>query len=76
MSRIFFKFRSVIINGLILVSLVTAMILQDGALKDFFIGLGTGAALINFGKAIGDLKSKNNTNYVEGHGGNDSLNMN
>lgn len=74
MSRIFFKFRSVIINGLILGSLVTAMILQDGALKDFFIGLCTGAALINLGKAIGDLKSK--SNYIKGQSSNDSLNMN
>ncbi|MDQ2862048.1 MAG: hypothetical protein M3R50_00105 [Bacteroidota bacterium] len=76
MNRFFSKYRGVVINGLILFSLVTAMILQDGTLKDFFIGIGTGAALINFGRAIGDLKSKNNSNYIKGRNNNDSLNMN
>lgn len=76
MSRIFFKYRSVIINGLILFSLLTAFFLQDGALKDFFIGLATGAALINFGRVIGDLKAKNNNNCIAGHDRTDSFNMN
>jgi len=76
MNRNFLKYRDVIINGLILFSLATVIILHDSALKDFFLGLGTGAALINFGRAIGDSKSKNNANYIEGHERNDSLNMN
>jgi hypothetical protein len=75
MSRSFFKYRSAIINAVILFSLITALVLQNGDLKDFFLGLATGAALINFGRAIGELKSKNNSNYITDHEGND-LNMN
>ena len=76
MNRNFLKYRGVILNCLILSSLVIAIILQDGALKDFFLGLGTGAALINFGRAIGDLKSKNNNNYIKDENRNESLNLN
>jgi hypothetical protein len=75
MNRSFLKYRSSIINGLIFFSLVTATFLHNGGLKDFFLGLATGAALINFGRAIGELKYKNNSNYITDHESND-LNMN
>jgi hypothetical protein len=76
MNRSFFKYRGVIINAVILFSLITALILQNGDLKDFFLGLATGAALINFGKAIGDSRSKASINYITDNESSDGLNMN
>ncbi len=63
MNKIFFKYKAIIINGFILISLITAMILQNGALKDFFIGMATGAALVTFGQSIAEVKSKAKGNY-------------
>ena len=54
MNKIFYKYKAIIINGFILISLITAMILQNGALKDFFIGMATGAALVTFGQSIAE----------------------
>jgi len=76
MSRIFFRYRRVIINAVILFSLITALVLQDGDLKDFFLGLATGAALINFGKAISESRSKTNINYITDHESNNGFKMN
>lgn len=57
MSKIFFKYGSVIVSGVILISLLIASFVS-GSIKDFFLGAATGAALISFGQTIGEMKSK------------------
>jgi hypothetical protein len=64
MNKLFFNYRPVIISGLILFSLLTAMILKNGDLKDFFIGVATGAALIAFGQSIVKVRSQEKNKYA------------
>ncbi len=49
MTRFFFKYRSVIISGLILIAVLIASF-TSGTIKDGFLGLATGAALVSFGQ--------------------------
>ncbi len=57
MYKLFYKYRPAIISGLILIFLIIANFTSD-ALKDFFLGAGTGVALISFGKTLTEIKSK------------------
>ncbi len=64
MMKLFFNYKPVIINAIILFSLLTAMILKNGDAKDFFVGIATGAALITFGQSIVKVKSKEKNKYA------------
>ena len=57
MTRVFFKYRSVIISGFILISLLIASF-TSGSIKDGFLGIATGAALVSFGQTIAEMKLK------------------
>ena len=65
MQNAFYKYRPIIINGIILLALIIAMVCKDGNVKDFFLGLGTGAALVNFGLSIKLVKEKENGSYTD-----------
>lgn len=57
MYRLFYKYRPVIVSGLILISLVVATFASN-SIKDFFVGVATGAALLSFGQSLGEVQSK------------------
>ena len=61
MYKIFFKYKAVIISGLILISLITAMILHNGALKGFFYRHGNWCSIGYFWSkhSRSKIKSKN-----------------
>lgn len=56
MYKFFLKYKQVIINIVILVSLI--LITIDFG-RDFFLGAASGAVLINLGESIGYLKRTN-----------------
>ncbi len=64
MSKLFFKYRVVIISGILLLSLLFAMFLKDGNVRDFFIGLATGVALVIFGQNISTVKSEQKNQHI------------
>lgn len=57
MYLIYNKYRNVIINGLILLALTVASFVPESNLRDCFLGVGFGAALVNFGISLRELKS-------------------
>jgi hypothetical protein len=65
MYKLFYKYKPAILTGFILISLLIANF-TVGSIKDFFIGMSTGAALISFGQSLRELKAKNEIkNYDE-----------
>lgn len=52
------KYKQLIINALILITLFTAFIAPNGNLKDGMLGFAFGATLITFGESIGNLKKE------------------
>ncbi len=65
MSKLFFKYRAVVIAGLLLISLALSMFFKDGNLRDFLIGIATGIALVSFGQSLSIVKSKEKSKYVK-----------
>jgi len=63
MHGIFYKYRQVIVSGLIVMSLIVANFFSAGSLRDFFVGMGLGVALVSFGQSIGDVKSKKRAQF-------------
>jgi hypothetical protein len=64
MYRLFYKYKPVIISGFILISLIAANF-TSAVLRDFFLGLATGAALVNFGQSLGEIKAKKKINHCD-----------
>ena len=62
MFRIFNKYKTV--SGLILLSLIIALLAPEGSIKSFFIGLGTGAAMVSFGNSLMEIKNKKSDSYI------------
>ena len=50
------KYRNVILSGLILFSLIAALLTNGDALRSGFLGMGTGIALVSFGESISQMK--------------------
>ncbi|MEO8413945.1 MAG: hypothetical protein ABI472_09810 [Ginsengibacter sp.] len=57
MYKLFYKYKPVIIKGLIFISLIIANF-ASGALSNFFLGAVTGAAMISFGQSLAEIKLK------------------
>ncbi|MEO9020673.1 MAG: hypothetical protein ABI237_13640 [Ginsengibacter sp.] len=53
MYRLVLKYKRVIINALILIALI---LISVDFHKSFFLGVASGAVLINLGESIGNLK--------------------
>ena len=62
MFRIFNKYKTV--SGLILLSLIIALLAPEGSIKSFFIGLGTSAAMVSFGNSLMEIKNKKSDSYI------------
>jgi len=54
----FSKYRNVISNGIILFSLIGIFVVSGDGLRSFFLGLGTAAALMNFGESMTEIKKQ------------------
>lgn len=57
MYKLFLRYQQILVNGLILGALSVYIFAANSGLKDVFLGIGFGAALVSFGKALGDVKS-------------------
>jgi len=60
MYGLFVRYQQVIVNGLILGALAAGLFVTRSGVKELFLGIGFGAALVSFGKAWGDLKAGGN----------------
>ena len=61
MYRFITKYKAVIMNIVIFISLILIYI---GFYKDIFLGAATGIILIKLGESIGDLKREKNENAL------------
>lgn len=64
MYKLYYKYKPAFISGFILISLIAANF-TSAVLRDFFLGVATGGALVNFGQSLGEIKAKKKINHSD-----------